>query len=128
GDHVMAWSTSVVAPPDGSMQDYMRSLEKLLAREDSLYWPGHGDAVEDPQAYVNALAHHRHLREAAILQRITAGDSDIATMVANIYVGYDDKLQRAAALSVLAHLEDMVDRGAVKTDGPATLTSAYRMS
>lgn len=128
GDHVMAWSTSIVAPPDGSMQDYMRSLDKLLVREDSLYWPGHGDAVEEPQAYVNGLVHHRKLREAAIRLRIEAGDSDIATMVANIYVGYDDKLQRAAALSVLAHLEDMVERGVVATDGPATLASAYRIS
>ena len=26
----MAWSTSIVAPPDGAMADYMASLDKLL--------------------------------------------------------------------------------------------------
>lgn len=126
GDHVMAWSTSIVAPPDGSMQDYIHSLEKLRTREDSLYWPGHGGPVEYPQSYVTALAHHRHRREEAILARIKAGDRDIASMVSNIYTGLDPKLHGAAALSVLAHLEDMTARGAVKTDGPATLTSHYR--
>ena len=50
GDHVMAWSTSIVAPPDGSMTDYMASLDKLRARSEAIYWPGHGGPVTDPAA------------------------------------------------------------------------------
>jgi len=128
GDHVMAWSTSIVAPPDGSMQDYMRSLDKLLSREDKHYWPGHGGAVEEPQSYVSALAGHRRDREAAILARISAGDRDIPAMVLNIYRGLDPKLHGAAALSVLAHLEDMAERGMVKTDGAPALASEFRVA
>ena len=126
GDHVMAWSTSIVAPPDGNMQDYMDSLDKLLSRADARYLPGHGAPVQDPQGYVAGLAHHRRQREAAILQRVAAGDGDIATMVRNIYEGLDPRLHAAAGLSVLAHLEDMTRRGLVATDGPATLTAVYR--
>ena len=67
GDHVMAWSTSIVAPPDGSMRDYMASLDKLKGRTETIYWPGHGGPVTDPPRYLRALAHHRRLREIAIL-------------------------------------------------------------
>ncbi|MGE3245740.1 MAG: MBL fold metallo-hydrolase [Beijerinckiaceae bacterium] len=126
GDHVMAWSTSIVAPPDGSMHDYMRSLDKVLSRQETTYLPGHGAAVREPQAYVAGLAAHRRQREAAIAARIAAGDRTIPALVASIYVGLDTKLHAAAGLSVLAHLEDMTARGIVKTDGAATLTSEYR--
>jgi len=126
GDHVMAWSTTIVAPPDGVMSDYMKSLDKLRARDDAVYWPGHGGPVLEPQRYVRALAHHRRQREVSILNRLAAGDSNIATIVETIYEGLDPRLKPAAALSVLAHMEDMVKRGVVACDGPATLVASYR--
>ena len=125
GDHVMAWSTSIVAPPDGAMGDYMASIEKLRAREDTLFWPAHGPAVKEPQRYLRALAHHRRAREHSILNRIAAGDATIAAMVEKIYEGLDSRLTKAAGLSVLAHLEDLVARGVVTADGPATLDARY---
>ena len=72
GDHVMAWSTSVVAPLDGAMRHYMASLEKLLARDEKIYWPGHGGPVKEPRRFVRALLQHRRARETAILSRIEA--------------------------------------------------------
>jgi glyoxylase-like metal-dependent hydrolase (beta-lactamase superfamily II) len=125
GDHVMGWSTSIVAPPDGSMSDYMASLEKLRERSETIYWPGHGGPVREPQRYVRALIHHRRQREAAILTRIKAGDTRISAMVERIYEGLDARLKGAAALSVLAHLEDLVGRGVVRADGPASLAAHY---
>ncbi|MBY6241138.1 MBL fold metallo-hydrolase [Methylosinus sp. Sm6] len=125
GDHVMGWATTVVAPPDGSMGDYVSSLEKLRARDDRLYWPAHGGPVREPQRYLRALLHHRRQRELAIMQRLGEGDETIATMVARIYEGVDVRLHGAAALSVFAHLEDLVERGRVTCDGPPTLTARY---
>jgi len=125
GDHVMAWSTTIVAPPDGAMTSYMASLGKLLARDDKIYWPGHGGAVEEPQRFVRALLHHRRAREKAILERLKAGDTQIEAIVANVYKGLDPRLRGAAALSVLAHLEDLVTRGEAIADGPVTLAAAY---
>lgn len=128
GDHVMAWSTTVVAPPDGAMGDYMASLEKLKARQEAVYWPGHGGPVRDPPRFVRALIHHRRLREAAILARLEAGDRTIGAMVPVIYKGLAEALRGAAALSVLAHVEDLVARGLVATDGPPTLEAEYRLA
>ncbi|GGD08389.1 MBL fold metallo-hydrolase [Aureimonas glaciei] len=125
GDHVMAWSTTIVAPPDGSMADYMASLETLLARDETLYLPGHGGPVTRPQAFLRGLRSHRKMRETAILERLKAGDRNIAEVVAAIYRQTDPRLHGAAALSVLAHLEDLVAKGRVQTDGPVLLGGRY---
>lgn len=128
GDHIMGWSTTVVAPPDGCMSDYMTSIERLRARDDAIYWPGHGDPVRDPPRYLRALLHHRRAREAAILQRLAAGDETIAAMVARIYENVDRRLHRAAALNVLAHLEDLAARGLVEGERPLSLAGRYALS
>ncbi len=125
GDHVMGWSTSIVAPPDGSMADYMASLHKLGGRSEGQYLPGHGPAIDDPATYVEALIAHRLGRERAIVEGIHAGLSDISQIVADLYRGIDPNLKGAAALSVLAHIEDLVDRGLVACDEPPTLGSRY---
>ena len=126
GDHVMAWSTPVVAPPDGAMSDYMASLEKLTHRPETTYFPGHGGAVKDAPRFVQSYIRHRREREQAILRRLAFGAADIPTLVGSIYVGLDPRLTRAAGLSVLAHLEDLVTRGQVATDGPPSLDGVYR--
>jgi hydroxyacylglutathione hydrolase len=128
GDHVMAWSTSIVAPPDGAMADYMASLDRLIARGDRLLLPGHGGPVKDPPVFLRALKTHRRMRERAILERIRAGDGRIADMVKAIYRETDPKLHGAAALSVLAHIEDLVERGQIAADGPPSLAARYRLA
>ncbi len=126
GDHVMAWSTSIVAPPDGAMGPYMASLEKLKGRPETIYWPGHGGPVREPARFVRALLHHRRQREAAILRRLEAGDTAIPAIVAQVYEGIAPILTGAAALSVLAHLEDLVARGLARCDGAPTLDALYQ--
>jgi glyoxylase-like metal-dependent hydrolase (beta-lactamase superfamily II) len=113
GDHVMAWSTSVVAPPDGSMSDYMASLEKLRRRDETVYWPGHGGPVTDPQRYLRGFILHRRQRESSILAALAKDTKTISEIVAKVYVGLDPALIRAASLSTLAHLEDLIQRGVV---------------
>src|SRR5271166_3167884 len=113
GDHVMAWSTSVVAPPDGSMRAYMASLEKLRGRAETIYWPGHGGPVVEPQRYLRALIHHRRQREASILAALGDGPQTVPDLVAKVYVGISPSLTRAAGFSTLAHLEDLGERGQV---------------
>jgi glyoxylase-like metal-dependent hydrolase (beta-lactamase superfamily II) len=128
GDHVMAWSTSIVAPPDGSMSDFMASLEKLRGRDEAIYWPGHGGPVKEPARFVRALAHHRRQRETSILNRLAAGDRRIEHIVPAIYQGLKPALLGAAGLSVFAHLEDLVARGIVSTEGPPTPQGQYRLA
>ena len=128
GDHVMAWSTPVVAPPDGSMGDYMASLAKLAKRSEPIYFPGHGPAVTNAPRFVAAYILHRKAREASILNRLQGGESDIPTMVSAIYANLDPRLLKAAGMSVLAHLEDMVARGQVATNGPPSIAGRYRLA
>jgi glyoxylase-like metal-dependent hydrolase (beta-lactamase superfamily II) len=126
-DHVMAWSTTVVAPPDGSMSAFMASLEKLRGRDEAVYWPGHGGPVRQPKRFVRALINHRRLRESSIVSRLAAGDRTIPEIVAAIYQGLNPALLGAAGLSVFAHLEDLAARGIVATDGAPSLTGNYRL-
>jgi glyoxylase-like metal-dependent hydrolase (beta-lactamase superfamily II) len=125
GDHVMGWATTVVAPPDGSMGDYMQSLERLLARPETLYLPAHGGEIRDAHAHMRALRAHRKMRERAILERLRAGDRSLAEIVAHVYVDLDPRLAPAAHLSTFAHLEDLVARGLAGTEGAPALDGAY---
>ncbi len=111
GDHVMGWSTSVIAPPWGHMGDYFTALEKLLERDDDIYWPAHGGQVKRPKTLTRALIAHRRMREAAIVERLKAGDRSIADMVAQLYRDIDPRLVFAAGLSVQAHLEHLIEKG-----------------
>ncbi|MBZ9720365.1 MBL fold metallo-hydrolase [Mesorhizobium sp. AD1-1] len=124
-DHVMAWATSIVAPPDGAMADYMASLDRLIDREDRLLLPGHGGPVTAPRAFMRGLKTHRKMRERAILERVRAGDRTIVDMVKAIYRDTDPRLHGAAGLSVLAHLEDLTARGLVVTDSAPAIDGIF---
>jgi len=113
GDHVMGWSTTVVSPPDGDMAAYMASLDLLMQRDDAIYYPAHGDPIEQPQRFVRGLAGHRKHREGQILRLLDEGERVIPNLVEKMYVGVDPKLHPAAGRSVLAHLIDLEARGVV---------------
>ncbi|MGZ5805043.1 MAG: MBL fold metallo-hydrolase [Xanthobacteraceae bacterium] len=127
GDHVMAWATSIVVPPDGAMSDYMESLHKLSRRSEKTYFPGHGGPVRDAPTFVAQYIRHREAREASILHRLGKGEADIPSLVRAIYIGLDPRLAGAAGLSTLAHLEDLVARGQVATSGPPSIAGTYRL-
>jgi len=117
GDHVMGWSTSVVAPPDGDMAAYMASLQKLYDRHDRVYYPAHGPAVEKPRQLVRGMIGHRRQRENQIVRLLGEGVGRIEDMVARMYAGVDKALHPAAGRSVLAHLLDLERRGRVSRSG-----------
>jgi glyoxylase-like metal-dependent hydrolase (beta-lactamase superfamily II) len=110
------------------MIDYMASLARLEARDEDLYFSGHGPEIPEAQRYVRFLTRHRQAREASILHRLAKGEADIPTMVRAIYIGIDPRLTNAAGYSVLAHLEDLVTRGIVATDGDLVIGGTYRMA
>jgi glyoxylase-like metal-dependent hydrolase (beta-lactamase superfamily II) len=128
GDHVMGWSTTIVAPPDGAMSDYMASLHKLAGRSEPLYLPGHGNPVRNAPRFVRHLIEHRQGREASILHRLGKGAADIPTIVKAVYIGLDPRLTGAAGLSTLAQLEDLCARGVAVTDGPPSIGGTYRLA
>ena len=127
GDHVMAWATSVIAPPDGNMGQYFDSLRLLLTRDDLIYHPAHGPSRPDPLPLVRAYLVHRQQREGAIIKRLEQGDRTIAEIVKANYADVDPRLHPAAALSTLAHLEHLIEKGRVTTAGHPTLDAIYEI-
>ncbi len=110
GDHVMAWNTTVVAPPEGHMADYLASLERLLDREDDLFLPGHGGRLAEPQRTVKAYLLHRRWREQAILGAVRGGAVSVRAIVPIVYGALEGPTAVAAALSVQAHVEHLMEK------------------
>ncbi|HUU65860.1 MAG TPA: MBL fold metallo-hydrolase [Methyloceanibacter sp.] len=125
GDHVMGWNTTVIAPPEGNMADFMASLEKLMQRHDKTFLPGHGGRIQTPQRVVRAYMTHRKWREQSILACLDEGLGTIPRIVAKLYGGLDAELKEAAALSVLAHLEHLIARDMVTAEGARDGLSAF---
>ncbi len=125
GDHVMGWSTSVISPPDGDMQDYMASLRMLLTRDDEVYWPTHGPAITDTHAHVRAFIEHREDRERQILECIDAGVHRIGEMVPRMYADLPEFMYPAAARSVFAAVIHLVQQDRVSSDGPLRADAAF---
>lgn len=128
GDHVMAWSTTIVAPPDGSMRAYMASLEQTRALDAAVFWPGHGGPVREPRPFIDGLIAHRKGRESAVLEMLAKGPARISDMVPAIYADLDRQLYGAAGLSLFAHVEDLCERGALTCDASVKLDAVYRLA
>jgi hydroxyacylglutathione hydrolase len=127
GDHVMAWATSIVAPPDGAMSDYMDSLAKLSRRSEAIYLPGHGPAIADAPRFVSYYILHRKAREDSILHRLSKGATDIPTIVRAIYIGIDPRLTGAAGFPFLRISRIWSRAGVVETDGQPAIDGIYRL-
>lgn len=125
GDHVMGWSTTVVSPPDGDMRAYRASLAGLLERDEAIYWPTHGAPVRDPKGHVAGLLEHRAEREAQIIACLREGVTTIPEIVGRLYKDVDPRLHGAAGRSVLAHLVELVERGAVRSDPAPSIVARF---
>jgi glyoxylase-like metal-dependent hydrolase (beta-lactamase superfamily II) len=128
GDHVMGWNTTVIAPPEGNMAQFLASLERLMQRHDKMFLPGHGGRIQTPQRVVKAYIMHRKWREQTILACLDEGVCTIPRIVARLYGALDADLKQAAALSVYAHLEHLIDRDMVATEGASGLSSVFYLA
>lgn len=127
GDHVMGWSTTVVAPPDGDMAAYMISLDAVIERGFSTIWPTHGAPITDPEPFLKAYRAHRLAREAQVLEQLARGPAVIADLVPLLYAAVDSRLWPAASLSVHAHLIKLEREGRVLADPAPKLQATYRL-
>jgi len=125
GDHVMGWNTTVIAPPEGDLAQFLASLERLMQRHDKMFLPGHGGSIQTPQRVVKAYIMHRKWREQTILACLEEGICTVPRIVARLYGTLDAGLKQAAALSVLAHLEYLIERDLVAAEGTSGVSSAF---
>ena len=129
GDHVMGWNTTVIAPPEGRMSDYLTSLEKLIHTglpTHEMYLAGHGDIVRQPERLVRSYLLHRRMRETMIRDCVQEGLEKVNVITDRVYKGIAPSVLSAARLSVLAHLEHLVEKGLVSCDGEPSLHRQFR--
>lgn len=125
GDHIMAWSTSIIIPPDGSMAKYMESLERLMAMDFKYIRPTHGPAIIEPSQFIEALLAHRMEREALVINAVALGHKKVSDIVNTVYIGLPKELHKAAGMSCLAHLILLVNDGRIKCDNEPNLNSEF---
>ncbi|NQU65789.1 MAG: MBL fold metallo-hydrolase, partial [SAR324 cluster bacterium] len=120
---VMGWSTSVISPPSGNMEAYMNSLELVLQRDDTSFWPAHGPGIDDPKSFVRSFITHRLEREQEILNQLKKGFDTVQKMVPHIYKDVAEFLYPAAERSTLAAVIYMRKKGLVHCYGKASVSS-----
>ena len=125
GDHVMGWNTTIVSPPDGNMREYLDSLRVCLERDEDLYLPGHGPEITNTKPFVRAYLKHRLMREGEISKCLAEGLTTIPEIVQRMYTHLPQKMHGAAARSVLAHMENMVETGRAECDGSFSAKSNF---
>jgi len=120
GDHVLGRGTSVVAHPDGDLQAYLDSLQRLYDLGPSALHPGHGPSLtEDPGAVLSYYSEHRHYRELQLKHVLRDGPAGLGELVARLYADVDRRVWPAAAASLSALLAVLVARGEVHRDAAA---------
>ena len=113
GDHIMGWNSTLVPVPDGSMSDYLRSLEKIIGLAWQHYLPAHGGAIVDGPAYARALLGHREMRNLQVVAAVEAGATTLNQLQRRIYPSLSLALRPAAQMTLKAHAEYLADRGRI---------------
>ncbi len=128
GDLVMGWASSLVAPPDGDLTDFMASCHRLRALNAKVLHAGHGAPITDPAVRIDWLIAHREAREAAILDALQAGPATVTALTGKIYTDTPQALLPAAERNVLAHLIDLFGKKIVTPGGPLTSHAVFALT
>lgn len=129
GDHIMAWSTTVIVPPDGHVGRYIKSLERLLDYPGYIFWPTHGPPITNPDEWIRALIAHRIDREQQLLGTLASGPHDVDTLLARVYGDIDARLVGAARASLMAGIYWLLERERIiRIDGSDEHRPIYRLA
>jgi glyoxylase-like metal-dependent hydrolase (beta-lactamase superfamily II) len=126
-DHVMGWASSLVSPPDGDLTDFMASCAKLQSEDWRVFYPGHGAPVTQTAERLDWLVAHRKGRETQILEALTRGPANAATLAAMIYTDVPPALLGAAGRNVFAHLIDLSQKDRITSDDPLRESAVFTL-
>lgn len=130
GDHVMGWNSTMIAPPDGDMGDYLSSLDKLIARPEGYYIPAHGGPIPEGRDFAVALRAHRQMRNGQIVRLVEQGADTRRRLIKAIYPGLSGRLRIAASMTLRAHLSYLAAQGRIEMQpgplGPKLLPGKTR--
>lgn len=117
GDTILGYGTTAIFPPDGHMGDYLRSLQKLRAKNPRRIHPAHGPTRDDAIALIDEYIAHRLERERQVLDTLAGGAATIPELRARIYPDLDERLHRAAEIQLAAHLVKLEEEARVVSAG-----------
>jgi glyoxylase-like metal-dependent hydrolase (beta-lactamase superfamily II) len=116
GDTVLGTGSVFIPPGEGSLSAYLDSLRRLQQLDLEVLCPGHGPYVWDPQAKLAEYLSHRLDRERRLLEAIGAGMRNRDELLDAVWSDAPAELRPAAALTLAAHLEKLVDEGRLPPD------------
>ncbi|MCV2876780.1 MBL fold metallo-hydrolase [Rhodobacteraceae bacterium XHP0102] len=125
GDVVMAWSSTLISPPDGDLRAYLATLGQIAARAPKRLLPAHGAAIENPRARCAELHAHRMARHAQILAALGPHPQSISALCAKVYPDLTPRLRPMAERNILAHLIDLIDENQATCDAPLSADAAF---
>jgi len=117
GDLVAGVGTVIVAPPDGNMDSYLASLERLIAAAPRLLVPAHGPPPADPVGLLVATRDHRRWREGLVIEALRDEPDPLSSITARAYPDVPKALHVFAGHSARAHLDRLVRQGRARVVG-----------
>lgn len=123
GDNVTGLPSVVINPPEGDVNLYLRSLERMkkLPRLNVIL-SAHGAPVANTRAAIERHIAHRLERERQILEAIETGAHSLVEIITQVYADTPASLHRLAARSVLAHVIKLRDEGRIDAQVAASLS------
>ncbi len=109
GDTVLGRGTTLVAHPDGRLDEYLSSLQMLARECEDLgitqLLPGHGPLIDEPTSVVEAYLRHRFERLEEISSAMNDGAINDEEIVDRVYVDIPPEVRPAALATVRAQIE-----------------------
>jgi glyoxylase-like metal-dependent hydrolase (beta-lactamase superfamily II) len=129
GDNILGVGTAVIPLDTGDLQDYMRSLERVLAEAPRRIYPAHGPLIEDGPAKIREYIAHRNDREREILAALHGKAMAVTEIVRIVYAAYPEVLYPAAGQSVTQHLLKLERENRVTREaGPEPLSARWALA
>jgi glyoxylase-like metal-dependent hydrolase (beta-lactamase superfamily II)/8-oxo-dGTP pyrophosphatase MutT (NUDIX family) len=117
GDMVSTQTSVVIAPPDGDLQVYLASLQRLRRLDCRLLLPSHGNVSAAPGRTLDECLAHRAKREGQLLEALGLHPRTVAELVMDLYRGVPDGLMRFAEWQIQAGLKKLQQEGRVEPSG-----------
>ncbi|HZG41528.1 MAG TPA: hypothetical protein VEY93_01115, partial [Longimicrobium sp.] len=110
--------TTLVAPPEGDLTEYLRSLDRVQALNPSAIHPAHGPTIEDPIPAIHRYRAHRAERIAQVERVLAAGPALPRELIGRVYgAEIHPALRGAAEGSLRAILHHLRGTGRVRDVG-----------
>ncbi len=114
GDLTAGYGTIVIDPPDGDMDEYLASLERLLDLGAATLFPAHGPPTVAVRDKLDEYLEHRLWREERILDAWNDGVQELDVLLRVVYEDVPEKAHPLAARQLEAHLIRLERHGLIE--------------